>query len=88
MANHKSAAKRARQSVKKNARNTAALGSVRTAEKKLRAALAAGDKTTAATLLNTYMSKITKAATAGVVHTRTVFQGELSSIRVSAGNSS
>lgn len=71
MANHKSAAKRARQSVKKNARNTAALGTVRTAEKKVRAALAAGDKATAATLMNVYMSKISKAATAGVVHTKT-----------------
>ena len=71
MANHKSAAKRARQSVKKNARNNASLGAVRTAEKKLRAALAAGDKTNAATLLTTYVSKISKAATKGVLHTKT-----------------
>ena len=71
MANHKSAAKRARQSVKKNARNSDAMGSVRTAEKKLRAALANNDKTAAAELLNTYMSKITKAATAGVLHAKT-----------------
>lgn len=71
MANHKSAAKRARQSVKKNARNNATLGSVRTAEKKLRAALAAGDKANVSSLLTAYMSKISKAATKGVVHTKT-----------------
>ena len=71
MANHKSAAKRARQSVKKNARNSDAMGSFRTAEKKLRAALASNDKSGVADLLNTYMSKITKAATAGVVHAKT-----------------
>ena len=71
MANHKSAAKRARQSVRKSTQNSNALGSVRTAEKKLRAALAGGDKAGAATLLNTYMSKVSKAATKGVLHAKT-----------------
>ncbi|MES2962465.1 MAG: 30S ribosomal protein S20 [Bdellovibrionota bacterium] len=71
MATHKSAEKRARQTVKRNARNTQAIGTVRTAEKKLRSALAGGDKKNAATLLNDYMSKITKAATKGVLTTKT-----------------
>jgi small subunit ribosomal protein S20 len=71
LATHKSAEKRARQAVRRNARNTQTIGTVRTWEKKLRTAIAGGDKTAAATLLNTYMSKITKAATKGVFHTKT-----------------
>ena len=71
MATHKSAEKRARQSIKRNARNGTTLGMARTCEKKLRTAIAAGDKTTAKTLLATYMSKIMKAAAKGVVHTKT-----------------
>lgn len=71
MATHKSAEKRARQAVRRNTRNSQIIGAVRTAEKKVRTAIAGGDKTQAATLLNTYMSKITKAATKGVLHTKT-----------------
>lgn len=71
MATHKSAEKRARQAIRRNKRNSDTLGSVRTWEKKLRAALAGGDKNSAQTLLNTYMSKMTKAATKGVVHGKT-----------------
>lgn len=57
--------------MKRNARNSQALGTVRTAEKKLRTALAAADKNSAATLLSDYMSKVTKAATKGVLTTKT-----------------
>ena len=71
MANHKSAAKRARQSVKRNARNTTALSSVRTFERKLRTAIAAGDKKGAQDALKAYMSKAQKAATKGVMHAKT-----------------
>ena len=71
MATHKSAEKRARQSVRRNKRNSDVLGQVRTWEKKLRTALAGGDKTAASTLLNEYMSKMTKASTKGVVHAKT-----------------
>ena len=71
MANHKSAAKRARQSVKRNARNTTALSSVRTFERKLRTAIAAGDKKGAEEALRAYMSKVSKAATKGVMHAKT-----------------
>lgn len=71
MANHKSAAKRARQSVKRNKRNTTALSSVRTFEKKLRTAIAEGDKKGAQEALKAYMSKAQKAATKGVIHAKT-----------------
>lgn len=71
MATHKSAEKRARQSIRRNQRNSQALGAVRTWEKKLRAAIAGGDKTAAQTLLTTYMSKITKASTKGVLPVKT-----------------
>lgn len=67
MATHKSAEKRARQTVKRAARNKQALGTVRTTEKKLRTALAAGDKTTAQETLKLYMSKAAKAAAKGVI---------------------
>lgn len=67
MATHKSAEKRARQSVKRQARNKTALGTVRTTEKKLRTALAAGDKKTAQEVLKLYMSKASKAAAKGVI---------------------
>lgn len=71
MATHKSAEKRARQAIKRNARNSQTLGAVRTFEKKLRAALAGNDKASAATLLSDYTSKMTKAATKGAVHAKT-----------------
>ncbi len=71
MANHKSAAKRARQSVKRNQRNTTALSSVRTFERKLRTAIASGDKKGAQEALRAYMSKVSKAATKGVLHAKT-----------------
>jgi small subunit ribosomal protein S20 len=71
LANHKSAAKRARQSVKRNKRNTTALSSVRTFERKLRTAIASGDKKAAEDALRAYMSKAQKAATKGVMHAKT-----------------
>lgn len=71
MATHKSAEKRARQAVRRNKRNSDTLGAVRTWEKKLRTALAGGDKSAAKELLNTYMSKMSQAATKGVVHGKT-----------------
>lgn len=71
MATHKSAAKRARQAVKRNARNTSAVGAVRSLERKLRTALAASDKATSTTLMNDYMSVMAKAGTKGVIHAKT-----------------
>lgn len=71
MATHKSAEKRARQSIRKNTRNSQTLSTVRTIEKKLRAAIAGGNASDAQALLSGYMSKISKAASKGVVHANT-----------------
>lgn len=67
MATHKSAEKRARQTLRRASRNKQVLGSVRTVEKKLRTALASGDAKLAQETLKTYMSRASKAATKGVI---------------------
>jgi small subunit ribosomal protein S20 len=71
LANHKSAAKRARQTVNKTLRNSRTKKTVRTFEKRLRSAIAAKNSTEAQTLLKEYTSKIGKAAQKGVVHANT-----------------
>lgn len=68
MANHKSAAKRARQDVKKAAKNSQAKKAVRTYEKKLRVAIDAKDKDAAQTALVSYCSKLDKVAAKGIIH--------------------
>lgn len=67
MATHKSAEKRARQSVKRAARNKQVIGAVRTTEKKIRTALASGDAKAAQEALKAYMSKASKAAVKGAI---------------------
>ena len=71
MANHKSAAKRARQEIKRTARNGRIKSTIRTFEKKLRAAITQKDKGTAENLLVTFTSQVDKAATKGIFHART-----------------
>lgn len=68
MANHKSAAKRARQDIKKAANNSQTKKAVRTQEKKLRVAIDAKDKSAAQTELVSYCSKLDKAASKGAIH--------------------
>ena len=69
MANHKSAAKRARQTIKKNARNRQYTATVRTAVKNFYAALEEGkDAETLANLLKATQSLISKAASKGLYH--------------------
>jgi small subunit ribosomal protein S20 len=70
MAHHKSAEKRARQSLKRQARNRAVLGRTRSAVKKVRLAIAAGDKAAAADVLRNAERELRKAATKGVVPKR------------------
>ncbi len=70
LATHKSAEKRARQSLGRTARNKQALGAVRTFEKKIRTAVAAGDTKVAQELLKDYTSKATRAALKGVIHAK------------------
>lgn len=71
MANHKSAAKRARQTLVKNEINNRTRATVRTFEKRVRSAAAAGDKETALKSLVAYSSQVDKAAKKGLVHKNT-----------------
>lgn len=71
MANHKSAIKRARQSLRRQAINTKTLGEIRTIEKKIAKAVATKDKDASSKLLVTYMSRIGKAAQKGRMHMST-----------------
>ncbi len=71
MANHKSSEKRAKQDVKKNAINKANESTAKTAVKKVRDAIAAGDKKSAAELLKSAQSSLRKLAKNGVIKTET-----------------
>lgn len=71
MATHKSAAKRARQSVRKNTINSKTVSAVKTFEKKLREAIGNKKVDEAKKLLSVYSSKVMKAANKGVFHFRT-----------------
>lgn len=68
MPNHVSAKKRDRQNVKSNAVNTTNRTMLRGAIKKLRAAIATKNATTAQELLPTTISAIDKAIQKGVLH--------------------
>lgn len=71
MANHKSAEKRARQSVRKNAINTKTKSEVRSLEKKLRKAIVAKNKDESSQILVKFSSAIDKAAQKGRIAVRT-----------------
>ncbi|MCB0419362.1 MAG: 30S ribosomal protein S20 [Bdellovibrionales bacterium] len=71
MANHKSAAKRARQNIKISERNSQRRSTVRTAEKSLLTALANNKVEEAQKLLTAYSSKMNKAANKGLYHANT-----------------
>ncbi len=66
MAQHKSAAKRARQAVKKNEINTNRRSKVRTGEKSLMSAVTKKDAKAIPELLSYYTSQMMKAAQKGV----------------------
>lgn len=66
MANHKSSEKRARQSVRRSARNTQTKKNVKTVEKKLVTAIQSKSKDIE-TALKDYTSKIMKAVAKGVL---------------------
>lgn len=68
MANTKSALKRARQSVKRNARNRSINSSVRTQVRKAREALASKDGAAIETELKKAVAALDKAASKGVLH--------------------
>ena len=67
MANHKSARKRARQSVKRRARNRHVKSTVRSALKTARTSVAAGDKDQAPDAVRRAESLLRRAASKGVI---------------------
>ncbi|MFH2006029.1 MAG: 30S ribosomal protein S20 [bacterium] len=71
MANHAQAEKRARQNTKRRSTNRLHRVSMRTAIKKVRAAIAAGDKTEAIRLLPVAVSKINRVSSRGAIHRNT-----------------
>ncbi len=71
MPNHKSAEKRVRQTIKKTAVNRKNRSSLRTQIKKLRSALAAGDKQLSIELLIPTVALIDKSVNKGVLHKNT-----------------
>lgn len=71
MANHKSAAKRNRQNIVRNARNNHIRTTMRTLVKNVREAVAAGDADAAQAALVKAIPYIDKTATKGVVHKST-----------------
>lgn len=71
MANTRSQKKRNRQNLKAQERNKAVRSSLKTATKKVRGAVAAGDGAAAASLARDASRALDKAATKGVLHKRT-----------------
>jgi small subunit ribosomal protein S20 len=71
VANHKSSEKRAKQDIKKNLANKVQESSSKTAVKKLRDAITAGDKKGAAELLKTAQAELRKLAKTGVIKLNT-----------------
>ncbi len=68
MANIKSQIKRIKTNEKSTARNKAVKYELKTAVRKTREAIAAGDKATAETALKTATKKLDKAVSKGVIH--------------------
>jgi len=71
MANHKSAEKRARQTVKRNEINRARRSAIRTAVKQAETAAAAGDADVALTLQRKAESALARGASRGTLHWKT-----------------
>lgn len=72
MANHPSAAKRHRQTLRRTAVNTARKSRVRSSVKKVETAIAVGDKEAARAALAAAQPELQRGANRGVVHHRTV----------------
>jgi small subunit ribosomal protein S20 len=71
VANHASAKKRIRQTIKRTARNRHIRATVRTYVKRVRVAIDAADKGTAQTALTVAVQKIDRAVAKGVYHRKT-----------------
>ena len=70
MANTKSAQKRNRQAIKRNARNSAVKSNVKSLVKAAREAIATGDAGKAKAAITAATPALVKAATKGVLHTK------------------
>jgi small subunit ribosomal protein S20 len=71
MANHPSAEKRNRQRIKRSERNSSMTSTVRTAVKKARVALSAGDGAAAKDAVSKASQLLARAASKGILHDRT-----------------
>ena len=71
MANHVSALKRARQDIKKRDKNRAQKSAMRTAIKRVKAAIAAGDQKAANEAFSSANSLIARAGRKGILHANT-----------------
>ncbi len=71
MANHKSSEKRARQDIKKNLANKVSESKTKTAVKKVRDALVAGEKNVAVEALKLAQAELRKLAKTGVIKLNT-----------------
>ena len=71
MANHKSAEKRIRQTERRTEVNRARVSRIRSFVKKVEAALAAGDKSAAATALQQAQPEMARGVAKGVLHKNT-----------------
>ena len=71
MANHKSAKKRARQSLRRQERNRHDRSEMRTAVKRVRVALDAGDSQAAGGALKDPERKLRRASSSGLIHWKT-----------------
>jgi small subunit ribosomal protein S20 len=71
MANHESAKKRARQTIKRNERNRSSRSSIRTLAKESEVASASGDAAKAKKVLQKAESAIAKGAAKGLLHWKT-----------------
>jgi len=71
MANHKSAEKRARQTVKRNELNRSRRSAIRGTIKQVEAAVATGDKAVALKALRTAESALARGASRGTMHWKT-----------------
>lgn len=72
MAHTKSAIKRLRTSKQANLRNRARISELKTIEKKLRAAVSAGEADNAGELVKKFCSRLDKAAKVGTIHANRV----------------
>ncbi len=85
MAHTKSAVKRLRTSQQANLRNRMRTSELKTVEKKLRAAVAAGDNAAAAELVKTFCSRLDKAAKVGTIHANRVAHKKSQADKLIAG---